>query len=68
MSMDRIRENAAALLREFGLYEVKDRFVRGFSKSMRQRPLLCMALINDLEILFLDEPTSGLDVESAPAP
>jgi ABC-2 type transport system ATP-binding protein len=32
---------------------------------MKQKILLCMALINDPEILFLDEPTSGLDVESA---
>ena len=59
------KERAIKLLKEFGLYKAKDRLVRGFSKGMKQKLLLCMALINDPEILFLDEPTSGLDVESA---
>jgi ABC-2 type transport system ATP-binding protein len=31
---------------------------------MKQKLLLCLALINNPQILFLDEPTSGLDVES----
>ena len=56
---------AIKLLKELELYKVRNRLVRGFSKGMRQRLLLCMALINDPDILFLDEPTSGLDVESA---
>lgn len=59
------RERAAALLKKLGLYEVKDKLVRGFSKGMKQKLLVCMALLNDPKILFLDEPTSGLDVQSA---
>lgn len=59
------RERAAALLKKLGLYEVKDKLVKGFSKGMKQKLLVCMALLNDPKILFLDEPTSGLDVQSA---
>ena len=59
------RERGAGLLQKMGLEPRKDDLVKGYSKGMKQRLILCMALISDPQILFLDEPTSGLDVQSA---
>lgn len=57
-------KKAESLLKQFKLYEKRNQKVKTFSKGMKQRLILAMALINDSQILFLDEPTSGLDVES----
>ena len=59
------RERGAGLLQKMGLESRKDDLVKGYSKGMKQRLILCLALISDPKILFLDEPTSGLDVQSA---
>ncbi|MBD3254180.1 MAG: ATP-binding cassette domain-containing protein [Candidatus Lokiarchaeota archaeon] len=58
-------DKADNLLKKFDLYEARNRKAKTYSKGMKQRLLLCMALINDPKLLFLDEPTSGLDVQSA---
>lgn len=59
------QERADHLLKKFKLYERRNHLARGFSKGMKQKLILCMALLTEPQVLFLDEPTSGLDVESA---
>jgi len=60
----RVKE-AERLLGLLGLGDRKKQKARALSKGLRQRLMLCSALVTDPEILFLDEPTSGLDVQSA---
>lgn len=55
---------ADELLQMFDMRERKFQKGRELSKGLRQRLMLCMALVSDPQVLFLDEPTTGLDVAS----
>ena len=51
----------AALNRVSLAPESRGRKLREYSKGMRQKVAIALAILRDTEILLLDEPTSGLD-------
>ncbi len=53
------------LLKEYELYEVRDKQVKNFSKGMKKRLMICRALLAEPELLIFDEATGGLDPISA---
>ncbi|MEO0438348.1 MAG: ATP-binding cassette domain-containing protein [Pseudomonadota bacterium] len=50
-ALDRVALKAAA----------RDQKLSGYSKGMRQKVAIALAILRDTDILLLDEPTSGLD-------
>jgi len=57
--------DAVALLDRVGLRDVAGRPASGYSKGMKQRLVLAMALAGEPDLLLLDEPTTGLDPNGA---
>lgn len=49
------------ILKEFELYEVRNRLAMYLSGGMKQKVLVAMAMATNSKLLFLDEPTIGLD-------
>ncbi|WP_129114103.1 ABC transporter ATP-binding protein [Halegenticoccus tardaugens] len=54
-----------AILERVGIADAADRKAGGYSKGMRQRLALGMALVGEPDLLILDEPSSGLDPAGA---
>ncbi|MFC7251420.1 ABC transporter ATP-binding protein [Halomicroarcula sp. GCM10025324] len=58
-------DDPAELLDRVGIGDAADRKAGGFSKGMKQRLVLAMALAGSPEVLILDEPSTGLDPNGA---
>ena len=54
-------EEVLYILRDFDLWEYKDRHPASLSGGQKQRVILAAAILRQPSILILDEPTSGLD-------
>lgn len=60
------REEMRHALRRVGLQDAAhDKRLKGFSKGMRQKTALAIALLEDRPAILLDEPTSGLDPQAS---
>ncbi|WP_440009610.1 ABC transporter ATP-binding protein [Halomicrococcus sp. SG-WS-1] len=65
VEMKRADDDPDDLLERVGIADAAHRPVGGFSKGMRQRLGLGMALVGEPELLILDEPLGGLDPDGA---
>jgi ABC-2 type transport system ATP-binding protein len=60
---DNFEVKAEKLLKEFDLWDAKDLFPHHYSRGMRLKLGILMALIRPFGVLILDEPASALDPE-----
>ena len=58
------KSKANELLRLFGLSDNSEQQMFDFSKGMKQKVLICAALLTEPEVLLLDEPLNGLDANT----
>jgi ABC-2 type transport system ATP-binding protein len=61
---DSFEGRAEELLGEFGLWESRHLYPHAYSRGMRLKLGVVLALIRPFSVLLLDEPSSALDIES----
>ena len=61
----RLERRIAELLAHFELGRWQDELVEGYSHGMKQRLVVCAALIHEPRILVVDEPMVGMDPKGA---
>lgn len=55
------KEKADTLIREMGIWTIRDQSIGKLSGGQMQRVFLCRALMNEPELLLLDEPSTYVD-------
>ena len=58
---DAFRDKAFDLLKMFALADWGEELIESYSHGMKQRLIMCAALLHDPEVLVVDEPMVGLD-------
>ena len=58
------RSKAEALMNIFEMKSNLNQRIATFSKGMRQKVMICSALLHNPDLIFMDEPLSGLDANS----
>ena len=58
---DTFRDKAVTLLEMFALADWGEELIESYSHGMKQRLIMCAALLHDPEVLVVDEPMVGLD-------
>lgn len=61
IAQNQVPQKTVEALETVGMTDRADTKIAGFSKGMRQRIKLALAIIHDPDILILDEPLNGLD-------
>jgi len=64
LDADAAMQRLDPLIKRLQLAEALDRFADDYSRGMKKKLGLLLALLHEPRLLILDEPTNGLDVES----
>ena len=57
-----LSDRIPAMLASLGLGDAAGQSISSYSKGMKQKVLICAALLHDPDVVIFDEPESGLDV------
>jgi len=60
-----LSDRIPAMLASLGLGDAAGQSISSYSKGMKQKVLICAALLHDPDVVIFDEPESGLDVGTA---
>lgn len=64
ISESKLLVNLERLLKNFGLWESRNKSLNSFSSGMKNRIMLIIALAHDPNLVILNEPGANLDSES----